>query len=103
MADSNVTTDSLSGAKAPSPVTRSSPVHTHERRLTVIRKPDGTSNRVPLLRINGRWLEAAGFTVGRKVSVVVSQNRLVIDLVGIPPERAPRLPRTFDASDCVCY
>jgi hypothetical protein len=103
MADSNVTTDSLSGDRGGRFGTRSSPLHTHERRLTVIRKPDGTSDLVPLLRINGRWLEAAGFTVGRKVSVVVSQNRLVIDLVGIPPERAPRLPRTFDASDCVYY
>jgi len=33
---------------------------------------------VPFLRLNGVWLEGAGFPVGRKVRVEVSAERLVI-------------------------
>lgn len=34
--------------------------------------------QVPFLRLNGVWLEGAGFPVGRKVRVEVSAERLVI-------------------------
>jgi len=33
---------------------------------------------VPQLRIAGRWLEAAGFTIGENVCVHVEQGQLVI-------------------------
>ena len=34
---------------------------------------------VPRLRIDGRWLERAGFAIGAKVSVTVERGRLVIE------------------------
>jgi hypothetical protein len=75
------------------------PSATHVRRLTVVRLPDGTDALVPLLRIKGRWLEQAGFSVGRPVRVSVLPNRLVIDLIP-PPKKSSDLPRTIDLSDC---
>lgn len=34
--------------------------------------------RASLIRLRGRWLRAAGFTPGQRVSVQVEQGRLVI-------------------------
>ena len=34
---------------------------------------------VPQLRINGRWLEKAGFEIGRGVSIKIEQGRLIIE------------------------
>jgi hypothetical protein len=91
---------SLSDMEAPPlPDARTFPPAAHVRRLSVVRRPDGTSDHVPLLRINGRWLEQAGFSVGSPVRVSVLPNRLVIDLIETPPEK-PRLPRTISPADC---
>ena len=64
------------------------------RRLTVgyalyrVRGPDGDAISVPLLRLQGAWLERAGFHVGRMVKVHVSFERLVIEAA--EPERASK-------------
>lgn len=34
---------------------------------------------VPYLRLRGRWLGTAGFVIGRKVKVEVSDGRLMIE------------------------
>jgi len=41
---------------------------------------------VPLLRLQGAWLERAGFPIGRMVKVRVSSGRLLIEA---QPERVP--------------
>ena len=35
----------------------------------------------PYLRLRGRWLEHAGFVIGRQVKVEVSEGRLTIEQV----------------------
>lgn len=44
---------------------------------------------IPFLRLRGRWLERAGFTVGAHVQVVVvSPGRLVVEVIeSAPPQR----------------
>ena len=44
----------------------------------------------PHIRIMGRWVEEAGFTVGSKVNVDVSHGRLVIELA--PPDTVREPP-----------
>jgi hypothetical protein len=64
------------------------------RRLTVghgtlrINGPDGRSMSAPMLRLQGAWLERAGFLVGRVVKVHVSFGRLVIEAA--EPERVSK-------------
>lgn len=64
------------------------------RRLTVgygtrrVNRPDGRSMSAPMLRLQGAWLERAGFLVGRIVKVHVSFGRLVIEAA--EPERASK-------------
>jgi hypothetical protein len=36
---------------------------------------------VPYLRLSGRWLERAGFLIGRSVKVEVSEGRLLIERI----------------------
>ena len=48
---------------------------------------------VPFLRLQGRWLEEAGFPKGTKVRVNVTSGCLVIQPIPITSERPPRLPR----------
>lgn len=36
---------------------------------------------VPCLRLRGRWLQDAGFTIGRNVKVEVREGRLMIEPV----------------------
>lgn len=43
---------------------------------------------LPFLRLQGRWLDQAGFAIGANVQVVVSPGRLVVEV--IEPEQAPR-------------
>jgi hypothetical protein len=35
---------------------------------------------VPFLRLSGRWLDRAGFAIGRRVKVEVSEGRLLIEM-----------------------
>ncbi len=61
------------------------------RRLTVssgmysVRGLEGRTMSVPMLRLQGAWLERAGFLVGRTAKVHVSFGRLVIEAA--EPER----------------
>ena len=64
------------------------------RRLTVsygtyrVREPDGRAIFVPKLRLQGAWLERAGFAIGVPVKVQVSRGRLVIEAA--ESERVPQ-------------
>lgn len=64
------------------------------RRLTVyygtyrVRGPDGRAMSAPLLRLQGAWLQRAGFGIGVPVKVHVSRGRLVIEAA--EPERVPQ-------------
>jgi hypothetical protein len=64
------------------------------RRLTVsygtyrVREPDGRAMSVPKLRLQGAWLERAGFAIGVPVKVQVSRGRLVIEAA--ESERVPQ-------------
>lgn len=42
---------------------------------------------VPLLRLRGRWLDAAGFPIGTPVKVVVSIGRLVVEALDVEARR----------------
>lgn len=42
---------------------------------------------MPFLRLQGRWLDQAGFAIGANVRVQVSSGRLVLEV--IEPERTP--------------
>jgi Toxin SymE, type I toxin-antitoxin system len=59
---------------------------------------------MPFLRLQGRWLEAAGFAIGAEVRIAVSAGRLVLEVIdpaqtqaqslltkGTPTWRASRL------------
>lgn len=54
----------------------------HVRRLTVGYVPQfrrgGECVCVPLLRVSGKWLEAAGFKTGAAVEVDVTEGQIVI-------------------------
>ncbi|KGE50290.1 SymE family type I addiction module toxin [Xanthomonas axonopodis pv. vasculorum] len=43
--------------------------------------PD-SQQRVPALRLRGRWLEQLGFAIGSKLSVTVQDRALVITVIG---------------------
>jgi hypothetical protein len=47
----------------------------------------------PLLRVQGRWLQQAGFPIGTKVRVLVLPKRLIIEVRERIPERSVHLPR----------
>ena len=53
-----------------------------------VRGPDGRAMSVPMLRLQGAWLERAGFTIGVPVKVQVSGGRLVIEAA--ESERVPQ-------------
>lgn len=64
------------------------------RRYTVtasrrdIRGPEGRPVPAPMLHLVGAWMKRAGFTIGRSVTIQVSEGRLVIELA--EPERVPQ-------------
>ena len=64
------------------------------RRLTVnsgtygVRGPEGRAMSIPMLRLQGAWLEGAGFAIGASVKVHVGRGRLIIEAV--QPERVPQ-------------
>ena len=61
----------------------------HIRRLQVGYLAGSARNRPPHIRITGRWVEEAGFSVGAEVSVEVSRGRIVIE---------PALPEEYEVS-----
>lgn len=42
---------------------------------------------MPFLRLRGRWLDQAGFTIGAPVRVEVSAGRLVVEVIAEPSQR----------------
>ena len=40
----------------------------------------GVTKCIPQLRMEGVWLERAGFIVGARITITVSQNKLIIEL-----------------------
>jgi hypothetical protein len=42
------------------------------------------STPMPFLRLRGRWLDQAGFTIGAPVRVEVSAGRLVVEVIAEP-------------------
>ena len=34
--------------------------------------------RIPLIRLKGKWLEKAGFTVGDHIEVTITEEKLII-------------------------
>ena len=65
------------------------------RRLTMCGKSGRDSRKepfpplpsMPTLRLQGRWLDAAGFAIGMQVGVQVMPGRLVLETIG--PKYAP--------------
>jgi len=56
--------------------------HKKSRRFTIGCTGDGwPRSDVPYLRLRGRWLEHAGFAIGRSVKVEISEGRLLIETV----------------------
>ncbi|MCD0244419.1 type I toxin-antitoxin system SymE family toxin [Xanthomonas melonis] len=41
-----------------------------------------SQQRVPALRLRGRWLEQLGFAIGSKLRVTVRDRELVINVIG---------------------
>lgn len=66
------------------------------RCLTMCHKGSGDSRKPPYrplpdkpqLRLQGRWLDEAGFTIGMRVGVRVEPGRLVLEVLG--PKYAPQ-------------
>jgi hypothetical protein len=56
--------------------------------MYTVRGPDGRAMSVPMLRLQGAWLERAGFGIGVPVKVHVSRGRLVIEATA--SERVPQ-------------
>jgi hypothetical protein len=42
---------------------------------------------MPFLRLRGRWLDQAGFTIGAPVRVEVSAGRLIVEVIDEPAQR----------------
>jgi hypothetical protein len=68
----------------------------HQRRLTVSRHyPASRSARahhlpgapMPFMRLQGRWLDEAGFAIGANVRVQVAAGRLVLEVVEAATEQ----------------
>ena len=72
----------------------------NQRRLTVSRQhPQSRAARprylpttapMPFLRLQGRWLDQAGFAIGANVQVVVSPGRLVVEVIESDPKQSRR-------------
>ncbi len=60
-----------------------SPVVFDSHKITII----DMGSDIPFLRLRGRWLDRAGFSVGTRVRVDVSERRLIVQV--IPPEEPP--------------
>ena len=94
MTISKFTTQEAAGAQVVSLLNSSSPERFDSRRLTVSRGAlSGGEGSAPCIRLLGRWLEQAGFTIGSTVDVSVARGRLVIDTAPSVVKRKRRLPR----------
>ena len=44
----------------------------------------GRGKELPMIRLRGRWLAAAGFPRGARVAVIVSRGRLTLEVAAAP-------------------
>jgi hypothetical protein len=95
MAIDDFTTKSPAGAAPAAPIPESpSPesrylTTSYFQPITERRSPARNPPPMPYLRLQGRWLERAGFAVGSHVRVSVASRRLVIEVI----EDAPPPPQ----------
>jgi len=59
----------------------SPPQRPHSRQLTVSYLSNSNDVNVPFIRLCGKWLKGAGFSVADKVKVTVKDNLLVLEPV----------------------
>jgi hypothetical protein len=76
MADNDFTTKAGAGADLPA-----TPVPPKEARKARQMTVYAQGSQMPTLRLQGRWLGRAGFPVGARVRVDVSQRRLIVEVV----------------------
>jgi hypothetical protein len=77
MAIDEFTTNLPAGAEPAAAADPSSPVIFKSHEVTVSYQ----GPRMPTLRLQGRWLERAGFPVGTHVRVDVSERRLIVEAI----------------------
>ena len=56
---------------------------THSRKLTIGYMP-GSGKQYPMIRLQGKWLEELGFTVGDRVVVTTDEERIIIVKYPLP-------------------
>ena len=52
-----------------------------KRELTICGMSVYDRKRYPFIRLNGKWLEALGFEIGKKITVEEKQGELVLKMV----------------------
>jgi hypothetical protein len=77
MADDDFTTKAVAGADLPASRVPPTAEVRKAREMTVYSQ----GPQMPTLRLQGRWLGRAGFPVGARVRVDVSQRRLIVEVV----------------------
>ena len=53
----------------------------------------GRYERVPSLKLTGRWLRDVGFVIGAKVAVEVKEGSITLTVIELPPPVASKVPR----------
>lgn len=56
-------------------------VSRHYRESRASRSRYLPSTPMPFLRLQGRWLDEAGFAIGANVQIAVSRGRLVVEVI----------------------
>ena len=52
-----------------------------KRELTICKTYTCSDKKIPVLHLQGRWLEASGFEIGKKITVEEKQGELVLKLI----------------------
>src|SRR5437868_3452427 len=68
----SMSSQKLVARRQPKSVTVGSTAHLH---------PDGTTVRLPMVRLRGQWLAAAGFAIGCGVEIKVRHGELCIKVI----------------------
>lgn len=53
----------------------------------------GRYERVPCLKLSGRWLRDVGFEIGARVAVEVKEGSITLTVIETPSPMAPKVPR----------
>lgn len=53
----------------------------------------GRYERVPSLKLTGRWLRDVGFEIGARVAVEVKEGSITLTVIETPSPVAPKVPR----------